>query len=100
MIVPVPDPAVLVVDRDPEMPAGRMVGARRDHGDARHDPLRDAPIIPAAFGIAAGTDQKAARAFDHFEMRPRVAEIVLVTLGTAMQWIDFKFATMEPRGVA
>src|SRR5438270_249702 len=65
MIVPVPDPAVLVVYRNPEVPAAWMIRARRDHADARHDPLRDAPVVFAAIGVAAGADEKPARAFDH-----------------------------------
>src|SRR5437867_7480953 len=56
VVVPVPDPAVLVVNRDPEMAADRIVAARRDHGSARHDPLGDAPIIFAGFGVASRPD--------------------------------------------
>src|SRR5260370_37212312 len=60
MVVPVPYPAVLVVDRNPEMPAGRMVAARRDHGDARHDPLPDAAIVASRPGPPAPPDPQTA----------------------------------------
>src|SRR2546422_11761679 len=32
VVVPIPDPAILVVDRDPEMSASRVIAARREHG--------------------------------------------------------------------
>jgi hypothetical protein len=63
------------------MTAGRVVAAWRDHGHARHDPLRDAPIVTAGFCVAARADQKTAGAFDHLEMRLHVAERVVVAFG-------------------
>src|SRR5256885_10146885 len=81
VVVPVPNPAVLIIDRDPEMSADRVVAARWDHGGAWHDPLGDAPIIVAGFGVAPGPDQQAAWALDHLEMRTHVAERVFVALG-------------------
>src|SRR5439155_10901751 len=95
MVVPVPDPAILVIDRDPKMTAGRMVGTRRDHGDAGHDPLGDAPIILAAVGVSTRSDQEAARALDHLEMGPYIA-IVLVALRATVQRVDLQLTAMEP----
>src|SRR6516225_964031 len=43
MKVVAPGPAILVVDRDPEVAVDRVVAARRDHGEAGHHPGRDAP---------------------------------------------------------
>ena len=60
------------------MPVHRMVAARRDHGERRHDPRRDAPVVVAVLGVAARADVEPAGTLDHFEHRPRVAEIVLV----------------------
>src|SRR5262249_718566 len=87
MVFPVPDPAGLVVNRDPEMSADRIVAARRDHGGAWHDPLRDAPIIFAGFGVASRPDQQAAWALDHFEVRTHVAEGVFIALGALVERI-------------
>src|SRR5262249_10231419 len=42
-----PGPAGRVVDRDPEVAVDRVVAARRDHGEGRHHPGRDAPIVIA-----------------------------------------------------
>src|SRR5580698_2721673 len=53
-----PGPAILVVDRHPEMAVDRMVAARRDHGEARHHPRRDAPVIFAVLGIAPRADEE------------------------------------------
>src|SRR5262249_707171 len=47
MKVVAPGPAILVVDRDPEVAVDGVVGARRDHGEAGHDPGGDAPVIIA-----------------------------------------------------
>src|SRR5215510_7817181 len=100
MVVPVPDPAVLVVNRDPEMSADRIVAARRDHGGAWHDPLRDAPIIFAGFGVASRPDQQAAWALDHFEVRTHVAEGVFIALGALVEWIGLELAAMQPGAMA
>ena len=100
MIVPVPDPAVLVVDRHPVVAAGRMIAARRDHGHARHDPLRDAPVVFAGLGVAARADQEAAGALDHLEMRLHVAERVVVALGADVKRIVLELAAVQPGAVA
>jgi len=38
VIVVGPGPAIVVVGRNPEVAVDRMVGARRDHRKAGHDP--------------------------------------------------------------
>src|SRR5262249_10872880 len=50
MIVVAPGPAILGVDRDPEVAVDRVVTARRDHGEAGHHPRRDAPVVIAVLG--------------------------------------------------
>src|SRR5262249_9076574 len=45
-------------------------------------------------------DEQATGALHDLEVGPRVAEIVLVALGPAMQRIDLQLAAMQPRGVA
>src|SRR5581483_6597899 len=51
------------------MPSFTMVAPRWHHGERRHHPGRDAPIIVAVLGIAAGADVKAALALNHFKDR-------------------------------
>src|SRR6185312_16410349 len=53
MIVVAPGPAVLVVDRDPEVAVHGVAAARRDHGEGRHHVLRDTPVVVAILGVAA-----------------------------------------------
>src|SRR5262249_60480503 len=55
MKVVAPGPAMLVVDRDPEVAVDRMVAARRDHGEAGPYPRREGPIVIGVRGGAAGT---------------------------------------------
>src|SRR5262249_45705524 len=85
MVVVAPGPAVFVVDRTPEVAVHRMAAARRDHGEGRHHPLRDAPVVVVVLGIAAGADVEAAGTLDHLEYGARVAEIVLIALGALEQ---------------
>ena len=80
MEVVTPRPAILVVDRNPEMAVHGVAAARRDHGEGRHDPLGDPPIVVAVLGVAARADVKAAGAFDHLEHGLHVGHVVLVAL--------------------
>ena len=82
------------------MAVQRMVGARRDHGEARHDPLRDAPVVVAVLGIAAGADVQAARALHHLEVRLHVRHIVFVALGALEQRVGREIAAVQERDVA
>ena len=77
-----------------------VAAARRDHGEERHHPLGDPPVVVAVLGIAAGADEQAARALDHLEHRPRVAEIVAVALGALEQRIGIDVAAMQEGHVA
>src|SRR5262249_61386159 len=79
-VVEAPGPAILVVDGYPEMAMHRMIAARRNHGERRHDPLGNAPVVVAVVGVAAGADIETARAFDHLEEKLRGAQIVPVSL--------------------
>ncbi len=77
-----------------------MVAARRHHGEAGHDPRRDAPVIVALLGIAARADEEAALGLDHFEERLLVALIVGVALGALEQGVGLQRTRMQPRDVA
>src|SRR5215468_364643 len=85
VVVEAPGPAILVIDRNPEMAVDRMIAARRDHREGRHHPLGDAPVVPVVLGIAPGSDKESARTLDHLEYRPRVGEVVLIALGALEQ---------------
>ena len=100
LVVEAPGPAVVVVDRHPEVAVHRMIGARRDHGEGRHHPLGDAPVVFAFFGVAPGADVEAAGALDHFEHRLHVAHVVLVALRALEQRVAVEFARMQERDVA
>ena len=69
-----------------------MVGARRDHGEGRHHPLGDAPVVVAVLGVAARADVEAAGALDHLEHRLHVAQVVLVALRALEQRIAVELA--------
>ena len=58
-----------------------MVAARGDHGEARHHPRRNTPIIIAVLGVAPGADIEPARLLHDLEIRLNVGEIVFVALG-------------------
>src|SRR5439155_26325570 len=90
-----PRPAVLVVDRDPEVAVDRMIAARRDHGEARHHPGCDAPVIIAVLGVAPGADIKATRLLHDLEIGLRVGEVVSVALGALEQGIGAEVAAMQ-----
>src|SRR6266481_1405981 len=49
-----PGPAILVINWSPEVAVDRMIAARGDHGEARHHPRRNAPIVIAVLGVALG----------------------------------------------
>src|SRR4029079_12806601 len=100
VVVEAPRPAGVVVDGDPEMAVHRVIAARRDHREGRHDPLRDAPVVLALLGVAARADIEPPGALDHLEDRPRVAQGVLVALGPLEQRIRVQVAAVEERHVA
>jgi hypothetical protein len=52
-----PGPAVLAVDRHPEMTVDGMIAARRNHRKARHDPRGNAPVIFSVFGVSPRADE-------------------------------------------
>ena len=72
-----------------------VAAARRDHGEGRQHILGDAPVVVAVLGIAAGADIETACAFDDFEHRLRVVEIVLVALGALEQRIGVDVAAVQ-----
>src|SRR5688500_7827927 len=96
MVVEAPGPAILVVDRDPEMAVDRMVAAWRHHREARHHPGRDAPVVVSFFRVAARADVEAAVAVDHFEYRALVAHIVLIAARALEQRIAVEVAAVQP----
>ena len=100
MEVVAPGPAVLVVDRDPEVAVDRMVAARRDHGEAGHHPGRDAPVVVAVLGVAPRADIEPARLLHDLEIRLHVGEVVFVALGALEQRIGAEVAAMQERDVA
>src|SRR5260221_10541709 len=100
VVVEAPGPAILVVDRYPEMAMDRMIAAWRDHREGRHHPLGDAPVIPVVLAIAPRPDKEAARALDHFEYRPRIGEVVLIALGALEQRAGVEVSTSQERHVA
>src|SRR5262249_61358865 len=75
MKVVAPGPAILGVDRDPEVAVDGVVGARRDHGEAGHDPGGDAPVIIAVLGVAPGADIEPTRLLHDLEIRLHVGEV-------------------------
>ena len=77
-----------------------MIAARRDHGEARHHPLGDPPIIMSGLGVAARADIEAAGALDDLEIGLRVGEIVLVALGALEQRIGIEIAAVQEGDVA
>ncbi len=95
-----PRPAILVVDRDPEVAVHRMIGARRDHGEARHHPGSDAPVVVAVLGVAARADVEPARLLHHLEVRLHVIEVVLVALGALEQRVGAQVAAMQEGDMA
>ena len=99
MEVVAPGPAILVVDRDPEMAVDRVIAARRDHGERRHHPRRDAPIIVAVLGIASSADEEPSRLLDHLEIWLHVGEIVLIAPGALEQRVGTEVAAVEKRDV-
>ncbi len=82
------------------MAVDRMVGARRDHGEGRHHPGGDAPVIVAVLGVAAGADEEPAGLLHDLEMRPHVAEIVFIALGALEQRVGAEVAAMQEGDVA
>src|SRR5581483_12115204 len=72
VVIGAPRPAVFVVQWHPAMPADRMIAARRNEREARHDPLRDAPVVLVVLGVAARADIEPARRLHHFEVRREV----------------------------
>ena len=100
MVVVAPRPAGLVVDRDPEVAVDGMIASRRDHRERRHHPLRDAPVVVAAFRVPARADVQPAGAFDYLEHRPRIGQVVLVAPGALEQRIRIQIAAVQPRHVA
>ena len=100
LVVEAPGPAVLVVDRHPEVAVHRMVGAGRDHGEGRHHPLGDAPVVVAVLGVAPRADVEPAGALDHLEHRLHVAHVVLVALRALEQRIAVELAGMQEGDVA
>jgi hypothetical protein len=62
------------------MPVNRMVGARGDHGEGRHDPLSDSPIIIAVLSVSSRSDQKTTGTFNDLEDGLGIIQIILVAL--------------------
>ena len=77
-----------------------MIGARRDHGEGRHHPGRDAPVVVAVLGVAAGADVEAAGLLHHLEVRLHVGEIVFVALGALEQRIGAEISAVQEGDVA
>ena len=77
-----------------------MVGARRDHGEGRHHPLGDAPVVVAVLGVPARADVEPAGALDDLEHRLHVAHVVGVALGALEQRIAVELAGVQERDVA
>src|SRR6516225_5436069 len=100
MKVVAPGPAILVVDRDPEVAVDRVIAARRDHGEAGHYPGRDTPVVIAVLGVTPGADIKPARLLDHLEIRLHVGEVVFVALGALEQRIGAEVAAVQEGDVA
>ena len=100
MVVEAPRPAIVIVDRDPEVAVHRVIAARRDHGEAGHDPRRDAPVVVAVLGVASRADVQAALALDHLEHRLLVLEVVLVALRALEKRIRIEAAAMQEGHVA
>src|SRR5262252_3706839 len=100
MKVVAPGPAILVVDRDPEVAVDRVVAARRDHGEAGHHPGRDAPVVIAVLGVAPGADIEPAGLLHHLEIRLHVGEVVFVALGALEQRIGAEVAAVQEGDVA
>ena len=77
-----------------------MIAARRDHGEARHHPGRDAPVVVAVLGVAARADIEPARLLHDLEIRLHVGEVVLIALGALEQRVGAEVAAMQERDVA
>ena len=99
MKVVAPGPAVLVVDRDPEVAVDRVISARGNHGEARHHPGRDAPVVVAVLGIAPGADIEPARLLHDLEIGLHVVEVVLIAPGALEQRIGAEIAAVQERDV-
>ena len=99
MEVVAPGPAILVVDRDPEMAVDRVIAARRDHGERGHHPRRDAPVVVAVLGVAARADEEPARLLHDLEIGLHVGEIVLIALGALEQRVGSEIAPVQKRDV-
>src|SRR3981081_201083 len=100
MKVVAPGPAILVVDRDPEVTVDRVIAARGDHGEAGNHPRRGPPAIIAVLGVAAGADIESARLLHDFEIGLHVGEIVLIAPGALEQRVGAEIAAVQERDVA
>jgi hypothetical protein len=87
VVVECVDPAVLVIDRHPEVAVDGVVAPRRHHREARHHPRSDAPVVLAFLGVAPRADEEAAVGLGDLEEGPQVVQVVLVPLRSFEQGI-------------
>src|SRR5439155_25561438 len=57
--VDAPRPAMVVVDRNPDVAAQRVLAEGRDQREPREQPLRDAPVVRIGFAVAAAVQREA-----------------------------------------
>src|SRR6266478_5154378 len=90
-----PGPAILVINWSPEVAVDRMIAARGDHGEARHHPRRNAPIVIAVLGVAPGADIESAWLLHDLKIGLNVGEVVFIALGALEQRIGPEVAAMQ-----
>src|SRR5579864_1910509 len=100
MEVDAPGPAMVIVDRDPDMAGERMVAEWRDQGEPREQPLRDPPIIGIGLAVAPAVEREPERRALDLEHDIAVGPDVVVGLGTLVERILVDFETMDIRHVA
>jgi hypothetical protein len=61
MEVDAPRPAIVIVDRHPDVTSQRMIAKRRDQREPGEQPLGDAPVIGIGFAVTAAVQRQAER---------------------------------------
>src|SRR5262245_34323865 len=67
MEVDTPGPAIVIVDRHPDVAAERMVAERRDQREPRKQPMRDAPVVRVGLAVADAVQRQAEQCVIWFE---------------------------------
>ena len=100
MEVDAPGPAVVIVDRHPDVSGQRVRPERRNQREPREQPLRDAPVVRIRLAVAAAVERHAVVGLLDVEDDVAVGLDVLVGLGPLVHRVVVDFEAVHVGDVA